>query len=249
MSTTALLVEILIIGFEVTLWLILGLALLPGPRWILPLLGLDNRNAFLAAGALAAAAYVLGIVADKTAKWIVEESSLCCCFRFRSKNPAEQKVSPEKCASLGWMAAFLERLLRPYEAVTEDGGPKTDALEKYAQVVMKVGEPMSDLLYARSKVRILRASIFIVPLIILFAAANCMLALLRLPDESAPVLGTWTLPGWTGIVAVAVLGPAVALLLARYFNWLYCYNLQLYRDRLDDFCRRTRRCRPRGNPE
>lgn len=168
MSTTALLVEILIIVFEVTLWLLMianqvdaGLL----DRWFRAASG----NVLLQARALVAVAYVLGIMADKTAKWVVEESSVAYLFHF------------------------------------------DPVLVGYTAVVSASKDFMSDLLYSRSKVRILRASIFTLPLIIVTAGLGWIHTY---PD-------TLDTGFWPAVLAgVAV--PLLAAVAARYLIWLYC---------------------------
>lgn len=230
MSTTALLVEILIIGFEVILWMLLIVNLL-APESVGRWLDRSGNNALVEAGALAAAAYVLGIVADKTAKWIVETSSQADLFTFKPETPEAHNGNQEESATASKAdlrksdsASLLERLLRPRAPALE---PEVvgQTLEAYAAVVTQKGEPMSDLLYGRSKVRILRASIFNVPIIVLGLAGAAMITELQDLQLYSLLLAA----------AIGLAGLVLALLLARYFNWLYCYNLWLYRVRLTYF--------------
>jgi hypothetical protein len=226
-STTALLVEILIIGFEVGLWMLLFINLLD-PKLIHCWLDQSGGNALVEAGALLAGAYVLGIMADKTAKWVVEESRLAYLFLF------DPVLIPEGSPEKRWpgneaVRTVLERLWRPDARAVQSKRPTaadrpSSYLEQYAAVVKGSQDFMSDLLYGRSKVRILRASIFILPLIALTATIAWVRSYLGF--EGAQI--------W-----LAVLGGAGGLFLsvvaARYLIRLYCYNRWLYRYRLDYF--------------
>jgi hypothetical protein len=231
MSTTALLVEILIIGFEVVLWLLLLASLLQLDLISWP--SSTSNNALVQAGALAGATYVLGIIADKTAKWVVEESSLAYLFHFHPPLLGADEPDEKKWPANPRVRGYLERLLRPDARTVGGKRPAATArpspyLQQYAAVVAKSGDFMSDLFYGRSKVRILRASIFLLPLIVFTATAVW-------------AAGTWRGQEtylWRALVAIAG-GLLLAPLVARYAIWLYCYNRWLYRYRLDYFFRAT----------
>lgn len=242
MRTTALLVEILIIGFEVCLCLLVVLAILPNKAWICALLSLSKDNAFIAAGALAAMAYLLGIVADKTAKWIVESSRLCYLFQFKPRPTLEQqeeslpcRASQERGKLHESMAPLLQRLLQPYAVKPPENVLLDETRGKYSRVVLKANEPVPDLLYARSKVRILRASIFVLPVISLLGTIAAVDS--TLPPNNQP-------ERWLAAVLIAAVGLVLTLALARYINWLYCYNLSLFRQNLDHFHARILETRP-----
>lgn len=70
LATTAVFAEILIIGLQVEAWLVLGLLTITGHEWI-DVSGAKDFAA-LAAIVLLAAAYVLGIVADRLADTLVD---------------------------------------------------------------------------------------------------------------------------------------------------------------------------------
>jgi hypothetical protein len=211
MSTTALFVELIVIGFETALWLLfLALIFIPLPAIRTPCSETLGDFALLLTALLLSCVYTLGIIVDKAAKWTVEHSPLAGLFAFRQGST----TSPG-----GERYPVLIRWLQP-------GPPHvpraSESLRQYAFVIARNGEPMSDLLYGRSKVRILRASIFNVPMMILAAAG---LGAFRLTAEGAPAA--------RGLVILT--GVIMALLSLRFINWTYCYNRLLYNRRLSLF--------------
>lgn len=182
MATTSLFIELLIIGFEVLFGLVLLFSWVTGSTyWLTTLAGGFKDYSLLGTALVFAIAYLLGIIFDKSAKWLIEESL------------------PGK---------------RLQEVINQEKLGFDDFQRMYAKVVVQKGEPMSDLLYARSKVRILRASIISVPLITI----SGILFLLRTPSHRL-----WWLP--------VIIG-GFSTVLAR---WGYIYNHRLYRHRLELF--------------
>lgn len=195
MNTTSLFVELLIIGFEVVVWLALLLGTITGSMaWIRDLLKVFKDFAALLTALVFALAYFLGILVDKIAKWLVEDSGL---------GKRLQKA--------------IARSIPKPRHVHKD----------YARVMVREGEPMSDLIYARSKVRILRASIINVPLMALFSG-----------------LLAWSKPGsdtWRPLLVAMGIG---ALLTGLTF-FVYVYNLRLFLRRLQLFSKEVSR-KPEG---
>ena len=140
MQTTTLYVELLIIGFQVYLWLGLFLASLPGLRW--PALPEKLEDyALLVTLLVFGLAYFLGIVFDKAAHFLV-----------------------------GAQRGYLRRLLRAHTSNTVEEEDDEDHRQVYARILVKEKQATSEMLYARSKVRILRASTINVLLITIAAA-------------------------------------------------------------------------------
>ncbi|WP_455389562.1 hypothetical protein [Petrachloros mirabilis] len=97
-------------------------------------------------------AYLLGIIVDKFAKWVME--NLCGWLIGQC---------PVKALRERWSGLLGK--LRGILSWNQDKKKPDAYLPKYAYVVISEGDPMSDLLFVRSKVRILRASAIILPLI------------------------------------------------------------------------------------
>jgi hypothetical protein len=192
MSTTTLFVELLIIGFQACLWLFLVVYSTIGVNAINFLDGKFSKYPTLTTALVFALAYVLGIFFDKMAKWLIEES-------------------------------WFGRGLQSYKARIASHHRTTRCdknREKYAYIMVRKGQPMTDLLYARSKVRILRASIINIPMITL-AAMLCMYAYLKIP------------PKWISISLIVTF--LDGMILTILFSWLYVYNEVLHRERLELF--------------
>ncbi|NIS83509.1 MAG: hypothetical protein GTO14_25675 [Anaerolineales bacterium] len=191
MNTTSLFVELLIIGFEVVVWLVLFLGAATGSlTWIACLFKTFKNFEVLLTALVFALAYFLGILVDKIAKWLMEES------------PPGKRLQK-----------YIDRSIsqpRPFQKM-------------YADVMVQEGEPMSDLIYARSKVRILRASILNLPLIALFVG-------LFMEQISQPET-------WWQLWVIAGIG---ALLTGLTF-FVYLYNQRLYRGRLRLFAKFSKR--------
>ncbi len=190
MSTTTLFIELLIIGLGVCVWLVLLVSSLIGVNWLDRLINSGIKEyAGLVTAFVFAIAYMMGIVVDKFAKWIIEESGLC-----------------------KWLRNWEDQLNRIWQKKNATNGNKF--LKKYADIIVDKGDPMSDLLYGRSKVRILRASIINMPFItisgIIFLFVNSKGQL-------------WWL--------IAIVGSAFTLLII----YLYFYNDWLYQRRLQSF--------------
>ena len=197
MSTTTLFVELLIIGLEACVWLFLVVYSTIGVNSILIVADKFGKNTTLTTALVFALAYVLGIFFDKLAKWLFEESWI------------ERRLKPYK-----------DRLAKRHSNTRGDKIP-----EKYAYIMVRKGQPMTDLLYARSKVRILRASIINIPMITL-AAMFCMYTYLTIP------------PKWIQIsLAVTFVDGIVITFL---FTWLYAYNEVLHQERLELFYNATK---------
>jgi sterol desaturase/sphingolipid hydroxylase (fatty acid hydroxylase superfamily) len=97
--------------------------------------------------------------------------------------------------------------------------------EKYAYIMIRKGQPMTDLLYARSKVRILGASIINIPMITL-AAMFCMWTYFKI------------LVRWMNISLMVTFLNGVVLTFL--FSWLYVYNEVLHQNRLERFYEATK---------
>ena len=178
-ETTTLYIELLIIGFEVSVWLLLFVLALTGAGWLKELLtSLAGGGAGLLVLALALAlAYLLGIVCDKIARF------------------------------------FLGAQCGPLKHWLEGIKPKRDDEDSpwiYARVMIREKRAVSDILYANSKVRILRSSVINVLLIAIAGATY----LFSQGD------GWW----WLALVA------GLDLWLLSCFA--YVYTLKIYRLRL-----------------
>ena len=234
MSTTALFVELVVIGFEVLLCLLLLSFMFVGlpdlPHWWLDTL---KAYALLVTGGLFALVYILGIVMDKSAKWVVEDSSLAPLFTFKPDQPSAKQ---EQIASRRF--AYLNRWLRPDKpkSANKDHEDRLANLRRFAYLIAHNGEPMSDLLYVRSKIRILRASLFNIPLCILVASALISIRLIEKQQVA-----------WVALTIVV--GVFLAAVLLRFINWVYCYNQWHYGQRLEFFYREQRKKVSRGTDE
>jgi len=192
MSTTTLFVELLIIGFQACLWLFLVVCSAIGLNSINFIAGKFSSYSTLTTALVFALAYVLGIFFDKLAKWLIEES-----WFGRSLDSVKNRIACH------------------HRNTRRDKNP-----EKYAYIMVRKGQPMTDLLYARSKVRILRASIINIPLITL-AAMLCMGTYLKIP------------PNWIKLSLAVTFVDGIVLTLL--FTWLYAYNEVLHQERLQLF--------------
>jgi len=185
MQTTTLYVELLIIGFEVYIWLGLFLASFVQMDRMALLLKKFESYSFLATLTALGLAYLLGIVFDKIAHFLV-----------------------------GAQRRSLRRLF--YGAIssavaTEDDD---DYRQIYARIMARDGQASSVMLYARSKVRILRASVLNV--ILITAATAVFLSTLE---------SRWWLALPVGLIIwLIILGT-------------YVYTQRLYRSRLERFNR------------
>jgi hypothetical protein len=197
MSTTTLFVELLIIGFQACVWLFLVASSTIGVNSINFITAKFDRYPALTTALVFALAYVLGIFFDKLAKWLIEESRL-----GRS------------------LQSLKDRMANPNKNALRDLYQ-----EKYAYIMVRKGQPMSDLLYARSKVRILRASIINIPLVTL-AAMLCMHTYLKIPSKLI----------YASLAVTFVDGFVLTLL----FAWLYAYNEVLHQKRLQLFYKETK---------
>lgn len=191
MSTTTLFVELLIIGLEVCLWLVMLVSLiLRDASWLIVLIGRFKGYPVPATIFVLAGAYLLGIVLDKVAHFFIGYERLT------------ELLEPERFERLRtWLEA------KPLE---DDDHPRM----LHARLMVKTGEMGGDLLYARSKIRILRASVLNVPLITITAAL-----LLR------SHLDQWLL--------VSILG----LIFSGLIIGTYLYTQRLYNRRLRRFKR------------
>ncbi len=202
MSTTTLFVELLIIGFQACVWLFLVVSSAIGVNSINFMATKFDKYQALATALVFALAYVLGIFFDKLAKWLVEESWIGCCLKSLKHRIATRNRN-ERC----------------------DKYQRDKYQEKYAYVMVRKGQPMADLSYARSKVRILRASIINIPLIT-FAAILYMGTYLTIAAE-------WKLFS-LGVMALD------GFVLTVLFAWLYAYNEVLHQKRLKLFHKETK---------
>ena len=193
MSTTTLFVELLIIGFQACVWLFLVVCSTIGVNSINFIADKFSEYPTLTTPLVFALAYVLGIFFDKLAKWLLEES---------------------------WNGGCLKSLKRRIGTCNRNER-RDEYQEKYAYVMVRKGQPMTDLAYARSKVRILRASIINIPLITLAVMLYMYSYLKNIPDK-------WIL---ISLGVTFLDGIAVTLL----FIWLYAYNEVLHQERLQLF--------------
>jgi hypothetical protein len=148
MSTTTLYVELLIIGFEVLVWLAMLLDVASEQVDVMKLFGETKTDVpgLLQTALVLGLAYLLGIMVDKFAKWLMEDFCDWLIGRRRVKRLRE------------WWSKLLCQL-RCILCWNPDKQKPDANLRTYAYVVINEGEPMSDLLFVRSKVRILRASV------------------------------------------------------------------------------------------
>jgi hypothetical protein len=197
MSTTTLFVEILIIGFQACVWLFLVISSTVGVNSINFIDAKFSKYPAITTALVFALAYVLGIFFDKLAKWLLEESLV---------------------------GGRLQSLKGSIEDRNKNDRRKEHQI-KYAYIMVRKGQPMTDLLYARSKVRILRASIINIP-IITAAAILYMSTLSKIPAKWIPI----------SLVVTFLDGIAVTLL----FTWLYAYNEVLHQERLQLFYEATK---------
>lgn len=204
MSTTTLFVELLIIGLEVCLWLILGITVIvDDSSWISHVNGKFSGNAVISTIVVFAVAYLFGIVIDKIAHFLIGYERLLWLLRpeyFESGSLGQryaQRLS-------GWLAA---------DDIEDRDHPRM----LHAQLMTQSGELGGDILYARSKIRILRASVINVPLIALFAA-----------------FAGWELCDSYGLfVLVLTIGP----IFTGFIIFTYLYTQRLYNRRLRRFKR------------
>jgi hypothetical protein len=137
-ETTTLYIELLIIGFEASLWLLLLAFSIPGADKLSgSLKDLPLGSGLLVVGFALASAYLLGIVFDKVAHRL--------------------------------LGANRELLRRRLDDITEERDD-ADSRWIYARFMVHEKRAVPDILYARSKVRILRASVLNVPLIAIAGA-------------------------------------------------------------------------------
>jgi hypothetical protein len=192
MSTTTLFVEILIIGFQACVWLFLVISSIVGGDSINFIAAKFSKYPALTTALVLAVAYVLGIFFDKLATWLIEES---------------------------WLGVRLQPLKDSIEKRYKNDR-RVEYQRKYAYIMVHKGQPMTDLLYARSKVRILRASILNIP-IITAAAMLYICTFSKIPARWIPI----------SLGVTAVDGMTITLL----FIWLYAYNEVLHQERLNLF--------------
>lgn len=198
MSTTTLFVELLIIGFQACVWLFLVVNSTVGVNSINLMATKFNKNPALATALVFALAYVLGIFFDKLAKWLIEESRL---------------------------RRYPKSLKKQITEADENSSPPSQPQEQYAYIMVRKGQPMADLSYARSKVRILRASIVNIPLITLAAILYMGTYLTIAAEWKLFSLGVMALDGFV---------------LTVLFAWLYAYNEVLHQKRLKLFHKETK---------
>ena len=102
MSTTTLFVELLIIGLQACVWLLLVVCSTAGVNSIYFLAAKFGNYATLAMALVFALAYVLGIFFDKLATWLIEESwGDVCCTRLKKALQAAIQISASKNAREG----------------------------------------------------------------------------------------------------------------------------------------------------
>lgn len=189
MSTTTLFVELLIIGLEVCLWLVMLVSLILGDAsWLGELVNQFKGHPVPATISLLAGAYLFGIVFDKVAHFLIGYERLT------------ELLEPER---FEWLRTWLEA-----KKIETKDHPRMI----HAKLMAKTGEMGGDLLYARSKIRILRASVINIPLITITAA-------LLLRDHPAQ----WPV--------VAILG----LIFSGLIMATYLYTQRLYNRRLRRF--------------
>lgn len=185
MQTTTLYVELLIIGFEVAIWLGLIIASVTGVGRLSALLKQFEGYAFLVTLVAFGLAYLLGIIFDKIAHFLV-----------------------------GAQRSYLRRLLHGTisGAVAEEDDE--DYRQIYAHIMARDRAASSTMLYARSKVRILRASVLNVIFITL---------------ATAVFLSSQGSPWWPTI--------PVGLIIWLIILGTYIYTQRLYRSRLERFAK------------
>jgi hypothetical protein len=141
METTTFYVELLIIGFEVCTWLVLLLASCLGTCWLVALPTSLKDYALLVTLLAFGLAYFLGIIFDKVAHFLV-----------------------------GTHRHYIHALTSKAADMSFDREKDGDVHQLYARIVIAEKQTTSQVLYGRSKVRILRASVLNVPLIAIAAA-------------------------------------------------------------------------------
>jgi hypothetical protein len=192
MSTTTLYIELLIIGFEVCIWLGLLISLVLKDScfaWLAELTGVFKDQSVLLLAAAFGVAYFFGIAVDKVARF---------CFGY------DKLLALFQCAKLERLRIWLE---------AKDIEDETHPSMIYAQIMVNTSGVTGELLYGRSKVRILRASVLNVPLIAITAAL-----FLRSSE-----MAKW----WLALIVGLILTAIVAA--------IYLYTIHLYNRRLERF--------------
>jgi hypothetical protein len=189
METTSLYVELLIIGFEVCAWLGLLLAKFSSAGRLSSLPQGVGNFALLATLLLFGVAYLLGIVFDKIAHFF-----------------------------FGAQRHYLESVLKGDVSDQVAKEEETDHRQIYARLMVKEGRAASEVLYGRSKVRILRASVINVPLIAVAAAV---------------FLDQLEAPGWWLSLLVGLVFWAIILSTYVHTQRLYWARLQRFKRYLD----------------
>jgi hypothetical protein len=184
MATTTFYVELLIIGFEVCTWLVLLLASRLGIRWLVALPTNLKDYALLVTLLTFGLAYLLGIIFDKVAHFLV-----------------------------GTHRSYIQTLIGRQTIRNVAKEKEDDVRQIYARVVTEEGQTTSQVLYGRTKVRILRASVLNVPLIAIAAALFISLQT--------------KLPWWPIIPATLVFWPMTVT--------TYIYTQRLYWQRMQRF--------------
>ena len=194
METTTLYVELLIIGFEVCIWLGLLLAKFTNASQLALPTELTDFS-LLVTLLVFGLAYLLGIVCDKIGHFF-----------------------------FGAQRNYLEHVLKGDVSDLVAREKRMDHRQIYARLMVKEGRVASEVLYGRSKVRILRTSVINVPLIAVAAAV-----FLYQPEDR----------GWW----LALLGGMVfwAIILSTYvytqrLYWARLQRFKRYLDAEDDGC-------------
>jgi hypothetical protein len=199
MNTTTLFVELLIIGFQTCFWLsfLISLAIEDHHfNWLVQLANDFGNQSLLVAVAVFGIAYTLGVAVDKVAHFLVD-LKLLEYFKGRFES--------------------FRRWLEANEDLEQDSNPRM----MYAQIMSNTADMTGDVLYARSKVRILRASILNFLLITLTAAAFLAVNDVRVP--------------WLNDVRISWLVLVAGLLSTLLFALTYLFTIHLYNLRLRRF--------------
>jgi hypothetical protein len=189
METTTFYVELLIIGFQVYAWLALLLASRLGTCWLVALPANLKDYALLVTLLAFGLAYFLGIIFDKVAHFL-----------------------------LGTHRHFIHELTNKAADNSFDKEKDDDVHQIYARIIIAEKQTTSQVLYGRSKVRILRASVLNVPLI-------AIAAVLFISSQSK-------LPWWPIIPATLVFWP-ITVATYIYTQRLYWQRMQRFKKYLD----------------
>lgn len=203
MKTTALFVELLVIGAIASIWIALFIIKGFNQPEFDRVYCFISGNKFIMTAIAIPVVYTIGIIFDKMAKYIF----LICDVFMTNVILGKRKLD------------HFHQILEPFWL--EKWQPKME-IERYADIIVNKGDPMTDLLYGRTKVRILRALVVSLPFITWALStflANGLACQIGIPKSLLE------------IYQVAIVGGILCILSI----FLYFYNSYLYRLRLNSF--------------